>query len=78
MKVASQGREPAGGGRAEERGAREALISLAAPLCNSDCRNAGYIGEFEFVDDHRSDKIVVEINGRLTSVASSAHVLMLV
>ncbi|KAG8090479.1 hypothetical protein GUJ93_ZPchr0011g28146 [Zizania palustris] len=25
----------------------------------------GYIGEFEFVDDHRSGKIVVELNGRL-------------
>ena len=26
---------------------------------------AGYIGEFEYVDDHRSGKIVVELNGRL-------------
>ena len=26
---------------------------------------AGYISEFEFVDDHRSGKIVVELNGRL-------------
>jgi ribosomal protein S8 len=25
---------------------------------------AGYIGEFEFVDNHRSGKIVVELNGR--------------
>nr|GEY70742.1 40S ribosomal protein S15a-1 [Tanacetum cinerariifolium] len=25
----------------------------------------GYIGEFECVDDHRSGKIVVELNGRL-------------
>lgn len=25
----------------------------------------GYIGEFEIVDDHRSQKIVVELNGRL-------------
>ncbi|KAI8006641.1 40S ribosomal protein S15a [Camellia lanceoleosa] len=24
----------------------------------------GYIGEFEYVDDHRSGKIVVELNGR--------------
>lgn len=24
----------------------------------------GYIGEFEFVDDHRAGKIVVELNGR--------------
>lgn len=26
---------------------------------------AGYIGEFEVVDDHRSGKIVVELIGRL-------------
>ena len=26
---------------------------------------AGYIGEFEEVDDHRSGKIVVQLNGRL-------------
>ena len=26
---------------------------------------AGYIGEFEIVDDHRAQKIVVELNGRL-------------
>lgn len=39
------------------------------PACLS-CDNlygsplAGYIGEFEFVDNHRSGKIVVELNGR--------------
>ena len=26
---------------------------------------AGYIGEFEIVDDHRSGKVVVLLNGRL-------------
>ena len=33
---------------------------------NSVCCSglAGYIGEFEFVDDHRAGKIVVELNGR--------------
>jgi len=25
----------------------------------------GYIGEFEIVDDHRSGKIVIELNGRI-------------
>ncbi len=25
----------------------------------------GYIGEFEIIDDHRAQKIVVELNGRL-------------
>ena len=27
--------------------------------------STGYIGEFEEVDDHRSGKIVVQLNGRL-------------
>jgi hypothetical protein len=26
--------------------------------------SVGYIGEFEFVDDHRGGKLVVELNGR--------------
>ncbi|XP_049387516.1 40S ribosomal protein S15a-like [Solanum stenotomum] len=28
-------------------------------------RNQSYIGEFEYVDDHRYGEIVVELNGRL-------------
>ena len=28
-------------------------------------RSSGYIGEFEIVDDHRSGKIVIQLNGRL-------------
>ena len=28
----------------------------------------GYIGEFEIVDDHRSGKVVVNLNGRLNKV----------
>lgn len=30
----------------------------------------GYIGEFEEVDDHRSGKIVVQLNGRYVQKAS--------
>lgn len=30
--------------------------------------SSGYIGEFEVVDDHRSGKIVVNLNGRLNKV----------
>ena len=26
---------------------------------------AGYINEFEYIDDHRAGKIVVELNGRI-------------
>ena len=31
-------------------------------MCND---LAGYIGEFELIDDHRSGKIVVQLNGHL-------------
>jgi small subunit ribosomal protein S15Ae len=30
-----------------------------------DATKTGYIGEFEIIDDHRSNKIVIELNGRL-------------
>lgn len=33
--------------------------------------NAGYIGEFEIVDDHRGGKIVINLNGRLNKVRFS-------
>lgn len=29
------------------------------------CALSGYIGEFEIIDDHRSGKIVIQLNGRL-------------
>lgn len=32
---------------------------------HNNCHKTGYIGEFEIVDDHRSGKIVVNLNGRL-------------
>ena len=38
------------------------LYLLHTPLSN--CKT-GYIGEFEIVDDHRAQKIVIELNGRL-------------
>jgi small subunit ribosomal protein S15Ae len=34
-------------------------------IVNSVSRSSGYIGEFEFVDDHRAGKIVVNLIGRL-------------
>mmetsp|Transcript_4998 Transcript_4998/g.12723 ORF Transcript_4998/g.12723 Transcript_4998/m.12723 type:complete len:109 (+) Transcript_4998:338-664(+) len=39
-----------------------ATFALTVHLCSM---NAGYIGEFEVVDDHRSGKIVVELIGRI-------------
>ncbi|OQU78127.1 hypothetical protein SORBI_3009G161300 [Sorghum bicolor] len=43
---------------AEKRGKRQVMIRPSS-------KKHGYIGEFEYVDDHRAGKIVVELNGRL-------------
>ncbi|KAH7553660.1 hypothetical protein JRO89_XS12G0039400 [Xanthoceras sorbifolium] len=54
---------------AEKRGKRQVMIRRSSKLSSSfflSCRSmVSYIGEFEFVDDHRAGKIVVELNGRL-------------
>ena len=42
-----------------------ALINLALSVPCLSPRFSGYIGEFTIVDDHRSGKIVVELNGRI-------------
>lgn len=42
----------------------EFLLVLPNIVLFANCVS-GYIGEFEYVDDHRSGKIVVELNGRL-------------
>ena len=45
------------------------LTMFVAPLAllqsYSLPHSPGYIGEFEIIDDHRSNKIVIELNGRL-------------
>ncbi|KAI8111290.1 hypothetical protein M9434_004862 [Picochlorum sp. BPE23] len=41
------------------------MHSKACTMLRSVMMKHGYIGEFEFVDNHRSGKIVVELNGRL-------------
>lgn len=53
---------------AEKRGKRQVMIRPASKVVIKFLQlmqKHGYIGEFEFVDDHRSGKIVVELNGRL-------------
>jgi small subunit ribosomal protein S15Ae len=44
------------------------VLDTSFPLCTlKKCTDlcAGYIGEFEEIDDHRSGKIVIQLNGRL-------------
>jgi len=53
---------------AEKRGKRQVLIRPSSKVIVkflSVMQRHGYIGEFELVDDHRSGKIVVQLNGRL-------------
>ena len=53
---------------AEKRGKRQVLIRPSSKVVVKflTCmQQHGYIGEFEIVDDHRSNKIVVELTGRL-------------
>merc|ERR1711904_84319 len=53
---------------AEKRGKRSVLIRPSSKVIVKFLQvmqKHGYIGEFEIVDDHRSQKIVVELTGRL-------------
>merc|ERR1711918_174657 len=53
---------------AEKRGKRQVMLRPSSKVivkCLQVMQKHGYIGEFEIVDDHRSQKIVVELNGRL-------------
>merc|ERR1711991_89643 len=53
---------------AERRGKRQVLLRPSSKVIVKFLQvmqKHGYIGEFEIIDDHRSQKIVVELNGRL-------------
>ncbi|KAG9453294.1 hypothetical protein H6P81_006198 [Aristolochia fimbriata] len=53
---------------AEKRGKRQVMIRPSSKVVIKFLlvmQKHGYIGEFEWVDDHRAGKIVVELNGRL-------------
>ncbi|VVT55126.1 40S ribosomal protein uS8 [Magnusiomyces paraingens] len=53
---------------AEKAGKRQALLRPSSKVIIKFLevmQKHGYIGEFEYVDDHRAGKIVVQLNGRL-------------
>lgn len=53
---------------AEKRGKRQVLLRPSSKVLIKFLQvmqSHGYIGEFEYVDDHRSGKIVVNLIGRL-------------
>ncbi|KAK9767052.1 40S ribosomal protein S22 [Basidiobolus ranarum] len=53
---------------AEKRGKRQVLIRPSSKVIVkflSVMQKHGYVGEFEEIDDHRSGKIVIQLNGRL-------------
>mmetsp|Transcript_25541 Transcript_25541/g.39572 ORF Transcript_25541/g.39572 Transcript_25541/m.39572 type:complete len:131 (-) Transcript_25541:163-555(-) len=53
---------------AEKRGKRQVLIRPSSKVVVKflqKMQENGYIGEFTIIDDHRSNKIVVELTGRL-------------
>jgi len=53
---------------AERRGKRQVLLRPSSKVIVKFLQvmqKFGYIGEFEIIDDHRAQKIVVELNGRL-------------
>ncbi|KAM4704904.1 small ribosomal subunit protein uS8-like [Rhinophrynus dorsalis] len=57
---------------AEKRGKLQVLIrpcSKAIVRFLTVMKKHGYIGEFEFVDDHRANKIVINLTGRLNPLS---------
>lgn len=53
---------------AERRGKRQVLIRPSSKVIIKFLQvmqKHGYIGEFEEVDDHRSGKVVIQLNGRI-------------
>jgi small subunit ribosomal protein S15Ae len=64
---------------AEKAGKRQVLIRPASKVVVKFLelmQAEGYIGEFETLDDHRSGKIVVQLNGRFVLPCLSCYSLI--
>lgn len=58
---------------AEKAGKRQVLIRPSSKVIVKFLhvmQQHGYIGEFEEVDDHRSGKIVIQLNGRINKTGT--------
>lgn len=56
---------------AERKGDKQVLLRPSSKVLISFLKvmqKHGYIGEFEIIDDHRANKIVVELVGRINKV----------
>ncbi|KAL8927315.1 MAG: hypothetical protein Q9208_002492 [Pyrenodesmia sp. 3 TL-2023] len=61
---------------AEKAGKRQVLIRPSSKVIVkflSVMQRHGYIGEFEEVDDHRSGKIVIQLNGRSVNYRQAGY-----